>query len=151
MQVKEDGLLGDIVSIEASEHIEPSHGAFFMRDWRRYEHYSGGFLLEKCCHDLDLYTGVVGKRPTRVASFGGRKTFIPKNKPAENCGVDTSLYHEKPSGWEGDEKVFDSDGNIVDHQTAIVEYEGGETLAFHTNMNVPDEFRRFCIVGTKGK
>ena len=28
-----------------------------MRDWRRYGHYSGGFMLEKCCHDLDLYNG----------------------------------------------------------------------------------------------
>src|SRR5690606_21736332 len=29
-----DGLIGDVTSIEASEHIPPYHGAFFMRDWR---------------------------------------------------------------------------------------------------------------------
>ena len=29
------GTLGNIVSIEAAEHIEPYHGGFFMRDWRR--------------------------------------------------------------------------------------------------------------------
>ena len=53
-------------------------------------------------------------------------------------------------GWESQEKVFDSDADIVDHQVAIIEYENGATLAFHTNMKVPDEFRRFAIIGTKG-
>ncbi len=145
-----DGLLGDIVSIEASEHIAPYHGAFFMRDWRRYEKYSGSFMLEKCCHDLDLYNGVVGVRPARVASFGGKKSFIPQNAP-EGLGInDTEVYHRKPSGWMGSDKVFDGDGDIIDFQTAIVEYANGVAMTFHTNLNVPDEFRRFCVVGAKG-
>ncbi|MCD7059146.1 Gfo/Idh/MocA family protein [Pelagibacterium xiamenense] len=144
------GLLGDIVSIEASEHIEPGHGAFFMRDWRRYEQYAGGFMLEKCCHDLDLYNGVVGARPERVASFGGRKSFTPQNAPANDGANDLEVYYAKPSGWMGSDKVFDSDGDIVDFQTAIVEYENGVSMTFHTNLNVPDQFRRFCVIGAKG-
>lgn len=51
-------MLGPIVSLEANEHIAPYHGAFFMRDWRRLSKLSGGFMLEKCCHDLDLYNMV---------------------------------------------------------------------------------------------
>ena len=145
-----DGLLGEVVSIEASEHIAPYHGAFFMRDWRRYERYSGSFMLEKCCHDLDLYNGVVGARPARVASFGGRRTFVPKNAPEAQGINDLEIYHRKPSGWMGSDRVFDGDGDIIDFQTAIVEYENGASLCFHTNLNVPDEFRRFCVVGSKG-
>jgi predicted dehydrogenase len=141
-----DGALGEITGIEASEHIGPYHGAFFMRDWRRYDKYAGGFMLEKCCHDLDLYQGAVGARPMRVASFGGRKSFVPAN--ARN--VDQSIYHVKPSGWEGSTRVWDSDADIIDYQTAIIEYAGGANLAFHTNLNVPDHFRRFCVVGTRG-
>ncbi|SHF10942.1 Predicted dehydrogenase [Kaistia soli DSM 19436] len=149
-KAQKDGLLGDIVSIEASEHIAPYHGAFFMRDWRRYEKYSGSFMLEKCCHDLDLYNGVVGARPARVASFGGKRSFVPKNAP-EGLGInDTEVYHRKPSGWMGTEKVFDSDADIIDFQTAIVEYANGASMTFHTNLNVPDEYRRFCVIGAKG-
>lgn len=145
-----DGLLGDVVSIEASEHIKPYHGAFFMRDWRRYGRYAGGFMLEKCCHDLDLYNGVVGARPRFVSSFGGRKSFVPTNAPASQGINDMEVYHRKPSGWMGADKVFDSDGDIIDFQTAIVEYENGAAMTFHTNLNVPDEFRRFCVIGSKG-
>ncbi|MCL6707187.1 Gfo/Idh/MocA family oxidoreductase [Pseudomonas sp. R2.Fl] len=145
-----EGKLGEVVSIEASEHIQPYHGAFFMRDWRRYGRYAGSFMLEKCCHDLDLYNGVVGARARFVASFGGRKSFVPSNAP-EGQGInDLEVYHRKPSGWMGSDKVFDSDGDIIDYQTAIVEYENGVSMTFHTNLNVPDEFRRFCIIGSKG-
>jgi len=145
-----EGQLGEVVSIEASEHIAPYHGAFFMRDWRRYERYSGSFLLEKCCHDLDLYNGVMGCRPARVASFGGRKSFTPRNAPQGLGANDLRVYHRKPSGWMGSDRVFDSDGDIIDFQTAIIEYASGSAMTFHTNLNVPDEFRRFCVVGAKG-
>ena len=140
-------VLGNIISIEASEHIMPWHGGFFMRNWRRKEKFSGGFMLEKCCHDLDFYNMIVGCRPKKVASFGGRNSFIPKNTPSENLD-EFSKYNS--FGWESETKVFDSDADIVDHQVAIIEYENGATLAFHTNMRVPDEFRRFAVIGTNG-
>jgi predicted dehydrogenase len=144
------GMLGTVVSIEAAEHIQPYHGAFFMRDWRRYERLSGSFMLEKCCHDLDLYNGVVGARPRFVSSFGGRKSFIPAHAPAAAGINDMEVYHRKPSGWMGTDRVFDSDADIVDYQTAMVEYDNGVALSFHANINVPDQYRRFCIVGSHG-
>jgi predicted dehydrogenase len=148
---RDAGQLGKIVSLEAAEHIFPYHGAFFMRDWRRYEKWSGSFMLEKCCHDLDLYNGLIGARPERVASFGGRKTFIPENDPQLEGVNDLSLYHRKPSGWNGSDKVFDSDGDIIDYQVAIIEYANGVGMNFHTNLNAPDQFRRFAVFGTKGQ
>lgn len=144
------GELGDVVSIEASEHIPPYHGAFFMRDWRRYDRWAGGFMLEKCCHDIDLYNGVIGARPERVSSFGGRRTFVPANDPRNRGINDLGVYTQKPSGWNGSDKVFDSDAEIIDYQVAIVEYENGAALNFHTNLNVPDDFRRFAVIGTRG-
>lgn len=140
--------IGPIASIEASEYIAPYHGAFFMRDWRRKAEYSGGFMLEKCCHDLDVYNMVTGSRPKRVASFGGRRSFLPEHAPAE--GVDDGVYHVKGSRWESVDDPFTSDGDIVDAQTAILEYESGASMTFHTNINVPDEHRRFCVIGAKG-
>lgn len=143
-----DGSLGEITSMEASEHIGPYHGAFFMRDWRRKTFRSGGFMLEKCCHDLDLYNMITGSRPARVASFGTRKSFVPAHRPESNSEME--VYHVKESIWESTDDPFESDADIIDCQTAILEYETGPSLAFHTNLNVPDEHRRFCVVGARG-
>lgn len=145
-----EGKLGNIASIEASEHIPPYHGAFFMRDWRRHGKYAGGFMLEKCCHDIDLYNGVMGCRARYISSFGGRRSFTPENAP-QNVGInDMEVYYRKPSGWEGSDKVFDSDGDLIDYQAAIVQYENGAALSFHTNLNVPHDFRHFAVIGAKG-
>lgn len=142
------GVLGEVVSLEANEHIGPYHGAFFMRDWRRKTGHSGGFMLEKCCHDLDLYNMITGSRPKRVASFGGRKSFVPAHAPVSNA--EAEIFHVKGSIWDAVEDPFHSDGDIIDYQTALLEYETGASMAFHTNLNVPDEHRRFCVMGAKG-
>lgn len=142
------GVLGEVVSLEANEHIGPYHGAFFMRDWRRKTGHSGGFMLEKCCHDLDLYNMITGSRPKRVASFGGRKSFVPAHAPTSNA--EAEIFHVKESIWDSVEDPFHSDGDIIDYQTALLEYETGASMAFHTNLNVPDEHRRFCVMGAKG-
>ncbi len=147
-EAQDEGLLGSVVSIEANEHIAPYHGAFFMRDWRRLTKYSGGFMLEKCCHDLDMYNMIAASRPVRVASFGGRSSFVPANAPGP--GDDASVYRQKASMWEAAEDAFAADGDIVDNQVAILEYASGARLAFHTNSYVPDEQRRFCVIGTEG-
>ena len=142
------GDLGQIVSLEANEHIAPYHGAFFMRDWRRMVSWSGGFMLEKCCHDLDIYNMVTASRPNKVASFGGRKSFVPANAPDAN--LENEIMHRKPSIWNSVSDAFHSDGDIIDYQTALLQYENGASLAFHTNLNAPDEHRRFCVFGTHG-
>lgn len=144
----DDGALGEIVSLEANEHIGPYHGAFFMRDWRRMQGNSGGFMLEKCCHDLDIYNMITASRPAYVASFGGRKSFVPAHSPRSNAEAD--FIDVKTPIWEFIEDPFHSDGDIVDYQTALVEYETGASLAFHTNLNVPDEHRRFGVMGALG-
>ncbi|WP_029063022.1 Gfo/Idh/MocA family oxidoreductase [Labrenzia sp. DG1229] len=148
------GQIGKVVSIEAAEHIGPYHGSFFMRDWRRYERNSGGFMLEKCCHDLDLYQGVVGARPRFVSSFGGRKSFVPENRPDQDHSFPAPEIRDRVDPftprWGGGNADFDSDGDLIDYQTALIEYEDGANLCFHTNMYVPDEFRRFAVMGTKG-
>ncbi len=140
--------LGPIVSLEANEHIGPYHGAFFMRDWRRMVRWSGGFMLEKCCHDIDIYNMVTRSRPVEVASFGGRKSFVPEHAPTSNA--ENEIMHRKTSVWESVDDPFHSDGDIIDYQTAILRYETGASLAFHTNLNVPDEHRRFCVMGALG-
>ena len=145
-QLVDDGALGSLVSIEASEHIPPAHGAFFFRDWRRKTDVSGGFMLEKCCHDIDLYAGLVRSRARRVVSFGGCSFFTEQHRNLDSERV----YHRWPSYWRSADSSFSGDADIVDHQVALVEYGNGTRLCFHTNVHTPDAFRRFCVIGTEG-
>ena len=73
--------------------------------------------------------------------------LFQKNLP--NGSLD-EYTKDRLRGWQSKTNVFDSDADIVDHQVAIIEYENKAVLSFHTNMKVPDEYRRFAIMGSKG-
>ena len=105
-------------------------------------------MLEKCCHDIDIYNMVTRSRPIKAASFGGKKSFVPEFSAESETEI--KIMTSKASVWESAEDAFHSDAEIVDYQTAILQYQSGASLAFHTNLNVPDEHRRFCIMGTLG-
>ena len=143
------GQLGQVVSLEANEHIGPYHGAFFMRDWRRRDdlcrRLHAGKMLPRHRHLQHGHR--LAPRSAWPASAGANR-FLPENAPASNA--EAEIFHVKKSVWEQTDDPFHSDGDIIDYQTAILQYETGASLAFHTNLNVPDEHRRFCVIGTHG-
>ncbi|MDO8421932.1 MAG: Gfo/Idh/MocA family oxidoreductase [Parvibaculum sp.] len=148
-----DGRLGPLVSAEGNEHLHPEHGAFLMRDWRRREEFGGSFLLDKCCHDFDIYRMFIGSLPKRVASFGGRRIFTSENGarlngPAYEDG--TAAYTVWRKGWNTSNATFGSDADVNDHQVAIVEYENGVRLSFHANTHAGLPQRRWYFAGTDG-
>lgn len=92
---------------------------------------------------------MTGSRPIKVASFGGKRSYVPEFAPAAET-VEDGIMRSKESVWNSADDAFNNDCDIIDHQTAILKYETGASLAFHTNLNVPDEHRRFCVMGTLG-
>jgi predicted dehydrogenase len=139
----DSGALGEIVSMDATEHLPPEHGGYLARNWRRREEWGGSFLLDKVCHDFDIFGRVAKSRAARVASFGGRRIFDSINA-SEN-----EAYSSFDAGWSGANDAFHSDMDVTDHQNAIVEYANGVRLSFHSNSHVSLQERRWYIAGTK--
>ena len=79
----DDGLIGDLVTIEHAERIGYWHFAhsYVRGNWRR-EETSSPMILAKACHDLDVLRWLAGDRCTAVASFGGLRHFRPEGAPA---------------------------------------------------------------------
>jgi predicted dehydrogenase len=152
LQIVHSGAIGRIVSIDATEHLPPEHGAYLARNWRRKNAWGGSFLLDKVCHDFDIFNALIGARASRVASFGGRSIFDdPAQRPVEAHYPDGhSVYGAWPGGWGAEPDALTADGDANDHQVAIVEYENGVRLSFHANSHNSLRERRWMIVGTKG-
>lgn len=144
--------LGKLISFEGNEHLHPEHGAFLMRDWRRHETYGGSFLLDKCCHDFDLYRLFAGALPARVASFGGRNIFTPENEAMGNRRHEGGqpAYTLWRGGWNAGESTFRSDADVADNQVALIEYENGVRLSFHANSHAGILQRRWYFAGLDG-
>ncbi len=147
----DSGDLGEIISIDATEHLPPEHGGYLARNWRRKAEWGGSYLLDKVCHDFDIFGRIAKSRPAKVASFGGRRIFtaqrtnVPKTYDNGEAG-----YALRDAGWAGANDSFQSDMDVTDHQTAMLEYENEIRLTFHANSHVALPERRWYIAGTEG-
>ena len=77
------GKLGKIQSVIGTEnvgHIHQSH-SFVRGDWRNTAE-STCMIMAKCCHDMDIYQWLLGKKCVKVQSFGSLTHFTKENQPA---------------------------------------------------------------------
>ena len=78
----DDGLIGDIVSIQHTEPVEQIHmsHSFVRGNWANSVK-SNPMILSKSCHDTDILRWIVNKPCKRVSSFGSLKFFTEKYAP----------------------------------------------------------------------
>lgn len=143
---------GELISFEFNETLRFGHGGYIFGNWRRHTCEAGSHILEKTCHDLDLANWMTGSLPVRVASFGGRRFFLPKHAViAEELGPDEQ---GRPAfqAWPDPLRVdpFAGDTDLLDHQVVILEYANGVRATFHTNAASGLPERRFYLCGTRG-
>lgn len=162
----ESGTIGELLSINCSESLRVMHGASYMRRWHRKSGNSGGFLLAKCSHDLDLMSDFTGSLPVKVASFGGVNFFTPDKQKAPVCskcpdqecrfrfkGEMVRMTPEEkaaPAEKSFDLCVFNADKDVVDNQQVLLEYANGVRGTFSLNLFAPVPKREWRLVGTLG-
>jgi predicted dehydrogenase len=147
----DSGQLGELVSLDTTEHLPPEHGGYLARNWRRKQEWGGSFMLDKVCHDFDIFGRLAGARASKVASFGGRRIFhADRRDPGRHYEDGSDAYALRDAGWAAANDVFQSDMDVTDHQTALVEYANGVQLSFHSNSHVGLTERRWYIAGTDG-
>lgn len=81
-RIVDSGVLGDIITIHASENVGYFHQAHsFIRGPWRNQGQSGPMILSKCCHDMDILRWLMGEKCLSVDSFGGLSYFTEENAP----------------------------------------------------------------------
>ncbi len=98
--VVDSGRLGRIITIRASEGVEPYHQAhsFVRGHWSRTAD-STPMIVAKCSHDADLLCWLSGSEPQAISSFGQLDWFKRENAPAgatrrcsDGCPVTDCFY-----------------------------------------------------------
>ncbi len=169
-----DGAIGRLVSLQADELVGWAVSSIMKRSpWRRYTALSGGSMIEKCCHDLDILNWMMGCRAVSLNSYGGRLLYNPNpSLPAtcDGCGVaDTCKYYkEPPKAAHEDEAeqryhdfarseearcIYNIDSDVSDVQSVSLEYENGAVANFLLNFHCagPRASRNFHAAGTGGR
>ena len=148
--VLRNGLLGPVRIASLTEQLDVRHGAIFMRRWHAQSAQSGGLIVHKACHDLDIICWLLDARPRTVSSFGGVDTFAGP-PPAQFCSqcdrrntcphVDTGLHERRtpaemadPTAYGLDRCVFREDKDIIDNQVVSFVLDNGVRGNFYLAM-----------------
>ncbi len=170
--ISED-VIGDVVSIQADELPGLGVTSIMNRSpWRRHSETSGGAMLEKSCHDMDILNWMTDCRPVSLASYGASRIFAPDPALPEICDAcpkaSTCRYYTKPvfSAHEDESEevlhqfirednrcIYNIDKDNVDVQNICAEYENGTIVNFMLNFNCmgPRAGRNFHAIGTRGR
>jgi predicted dehydrogenase len=160
------GTIGQLLSINCSESIKVMHGASYMRRWHRKSINSGGFLLAKCSHDLDVMSDFVGALPTKVSSFGNLNYFTSDKLKVQYCSLCkdencrfrfqgemvmmTPQEKAAPSIKGFDLCVYNNDKDVIDNQHVLLEYSNNVRGTFSLNLFAPEPKREWRLIGTNG-
>ena len=178
-EILDQGTIGEILTVHATESLGVPLTDVFVRGegkwaWRSSAELSGSFLLEKCCHDMDMLSFLISDKPEKVSSFARRSYFVPNQELPERCREcsitdDCKYYAPKFKKYQIGERregsamssllpsadndlcVFNSPKDIPDHQTVMLEYSRGVLATFTATMNQPKTTRTIRIEGSEGQ
>ena len=162
-----DGAIGAPLLINAADN---RRGADYFRRWHRLRSNSGGLLVHKSCHLLDIVNWVIDRRPVSVSASGGVAVFTPKDWAGERCltcpAKDTCpeylditqgelgrMYYEAEatSGYVRDVCVFNSEKDTVDHAAVSIEYADGVRATYSLCLFASYDRRDVSVWGAEGK
>ncbi|MBF6594040.1 MAG: Gfo/Idh/MocA family oxidoreductase [Thermaceae bacterium] len=123
-EAKERRSLGEVKTITILEHREPFLDK--VKQWNKFSKYSGGTLVEKCCHYFDLFNLFAESRPVSVYASGSQAVNF---KDFEYGG-------EK--------------SDILDNAFVIVEYQNGVRANFNLCMFAPMIYEEIVLCGNEG-
>lgn len=171
-----DGRIGDVITIQADEIPHPmTTSVIFRSDWRRFKKSSGGTMMEKCCHDIDLFNWLAAGKPQHISSFGGMKSLKPDPDLPDRCAdckiTSECSYYLPPEKYDhptqinkandgllykftrdNSQCIYNNGHDLLDHQTVNIEYDNGVLVNFTVDFSAgnKDSGRHLKIIGTKG-
>nr|MDO8111688.1 Gfo/Idh/MocA family oxidoreductase [Candidatus Sigynarchaeota archaeon] len=153
---------GDIGNPLAADALEEYYGAFhFYRGWWKSKGNNGGIMIQKICHDMDLWYWIFGK-PRKIVAFESLMNFKPggwdsKAKTCNECKNHCPYYIPpegvKASKTKSNECVYNDPHDITDNCNVLVQFESGMTMSQGMNFfNAVTRSDRFIhVVGSTGE
>ncbi len=155
--------LGQLLSVDADESLGTGLTAFFFGDWswRRLDHLTGGFMVEKCCHDFDILNWLAEAKAERVFSMARRTHFTPRPPEQRHRRFEPEAMRRAAIDYGdaefrrtfrslGDESLYESHSDVPDHQAVMIEYDNGVLSSFTACVAQPRDTRRLRVYGSNG-
>ncbi len=174
------GEIGQVKHVDFEYSLNTAHGADYFRRWHSHKELSGGLLLHKSTHHLDVINWWIDGIPSQVFAMGDLVFYGKKNAVARGEASRTTyprytgaaeamddpfrltidedpkmkgLYFnaETECGYIRDRNVFRDGIDIEDSMSLLIRYRSGTMATYSLNAYSPTEGFRATISGDAGR
>lgn len=155
--------LGQLLAIDADESLGTALTSYFFGggSWRRWDRLTGGFIVEKCCHDLDILNWLAEARAERVYSQARRTHLTPRPPEQRHRRFEAGALRQGALDYGdtplrrafrtiADDSLYEADSDSPDHQSVMIEYDNGILSTFTVCLAQPHNSRRVRVYGANG-
>jgi len=159
----DEGAIGQIKLGSAVDNVSVGGNYFFHNYYRRREEVVG-LLIQKGCHSIDIFTWMIGAKPTTVYGTGGLDVFgrtEPEDKRCRDCDrIDTCPYAIRKGTLDTDygkglrtpdNCVYSREVDVNDNAVFVVQFDNGVRMTFLECHFTPEYTREFTFIGDKCK
>lgn len=166
----DSGVIGDLKTGWVL-HSVGAGSDWYFHDWHGTVSNTGGLLLQKGSHDLDIINWIVSSRIKKVAAFGSRDFFggdKPNDLECQNCEdrntcseaiIDRNISWKRVDGTQTEvlynqwrnKCAYRKEIDVLDNHQVVLEYENGVKASYMECHYSPEDNREYIFIGTKGK
>ncbi len=129
-ELLDEGKVGKLVSIQASEQVQYGHysHSYVRGNWRNTQ-VAAPMILAKCCHDLDLLQYYAGSKCESISSVGDLVFFKPENKPEGSADRCFDCKYQDSCTYSAKTKYFTNEDGIWWVRLALKDVDFNDTEA----------------------
>jgi predicted dehydrogenase len=171
-QLIQEGLIGDITTVDFHWNIDHGHLTRYMQRWHGHKDRGGSLWVHKSTHHFDMVNWFLNSEPKEVFAYASLERYGKNGKfRGQNCrncehtakcpyywniledAHAKALYadNEHHDGYIRDNCVFRESIDIYEHHSAVVKYMNGTVLNYSLTGDTDYDGYWIAFNGTKGR
>ncbi|WP_037570470.1 Gfo/Idh/MocA family protein [Phaeacidiphilus oryzae] len=144
---------GEIGRVEAvwCRHFVGHGGDFYFKDWHADRRLSGGLLLQKGAHDLDVIHWLTGGYTRRVSAMGGLKVYGSITDRRDNRDRQMWDWFSEDNWPPTAQRELNPVVDVEDLSMMLMELDNGVHASYQQCHFTPDYWRNYTVIGTEGR
>jgi len=149
-EIIESGAIGRVQAVWCRHFINYGGDAYF-RDWHSERRFTGGLLLQKGAHDIDVIHWLAGARTDWVSGMGRLSVYdrcARRQAPrTERFSARFDDAHWPPLALED----VSPDVDVEDHSMVMMQLANGAQASYLQCHYTPDAERNYTFIGDRGR
>jgi predicted dehydrogenase len=149
-ELVERGEIGEVRAVWC-RHFVGNGGDYYFKDWHAERARTGGLLLQKGAHDIDVIHWLAGGHTRRVVGMGGLSVYNRVSSRRDNSDRTMSEWFSHENWPPLEQRDLHPVIDVEDLSMMLMDLDNGVQASYEQCHYTPDYWRSYTVIGTEGR